>query len=125
MAKIGNNLKPTLEQQLNAQTLASAKNPQKPLPSKGVLNPKLKMFFGQFDGGPYEGRQLSMEDIMKLAEFEGLTDNYSEFRKKGVTGIPREELEDAPRVKGYIGPMYDKDGLLRYQTQDIYDMMNK
>ena len=104
--EFGNNLKP------------------KPVQQQRTMNPMLKNFKAMFDGGPLQGKTLTMDEILKLKDlFEGnYSPNFSEFRNKGAV-VHRPELDDAPMVKGYLEPQWDKDGLLRYQTQEAYDTM--
>jgi hypothetical protein len=102
--EFGNNLKP------------------KPVQPQRTMNPMLKKFKAFFDGGPFQGKTLTMDEILKLKELDGYSENMSEFRNKGAV-VHRPELDDAPMVKGYLSPQWDDEGLLRYQTQDAYDVM--
>lgn len=37
--------------------------------------------------------------------------------------VPRAELDNQPTLPGYLGPMWDGDGL-RYETQEIYNQLS-
>lgn len=50
----------------------------------------------------------------------GTTDDLSELRKQGRC-VHRAELDNQPTFEGFLGPMWDG-GMLRYETQEVYDM---
>ena len=83
----------------------------------------------QLVGGDYEG-VYSREEAEKLPIKEDkLSLNYSDARNSGAL-VPREELDDQLQFEGYLGPMYngtDRDGkhVIRYETQEVYDMMSE
>lgn len=52
----------------------------------------------------------------------GVVENYEELRKQGAC-VHRAELDDQPVYTGWLGPMWDG-GKLRYETQEVYDMLS-
>ena len=50
----------------------------------------------------------------------GYSENNTEKRNKGMC-VPRAELDNQPMFEGFVGPMWDG-GVLRYETQEVYDM---
>lgn len=99
----------------------------------------------QFVGGERNGQ------VIDLAEAECLTDrrstDWSAARAVGAL-VPRAELDNRPKFKAYVGPMWDgiryevdgrlksdwevsefdqlgrqPIGVLRYESQEVYDMM--
>ena len=79
-----------------------------------------------FYGGNLSGKKLSEKEIENITI--GKTPNYTELRNKGVL-VHRRELDEQPIVRGYIGPMFDEIDYgviyLRYETQEIYDMLSE
>ena len=100
----------------------------------------------EFVGGPLNGHQLQREEVEQIAT--GYTPYRDRERALGGFG-PRWELDGQPTVKGYLGPMWDGlryeiDGqlksdwqlteeqkagkeptaILRYETQEVYDMLS-
>lgn len=77
-------------------------------------------------GGKYNG-EYTREEILKM-EISGWTKDYSlerEERKKfGFPNIHREELDCQPRLKDYIGPMWDGDRL-RYESPEVNDILSR
>lgn len=83
----------------------------------------------QLVGGDYAGTYTREEAEKLPIKEDKLSPNYSEYRNNGGV-VPREELDDQLQFKGYLGPMYngtDKDGkhIIRYETQEVYDMMSE
>lgn len=77
-----------------------------------------------FVGGPYHNQEMTVEEIEKLPEFEGkYSDSYEEAYAQGAA-VPRPELWNKPKVRGYAGPMWDS-GKLRYETWEVYDMLSR
>lgn len=99
----------------------------------------------EFHGGALSGKRLNRRNVEKIAA--GYTPDNSYKRSQGVL-CARAELDKQPTVDGYIGPMYDGvrhiliDGsmkydferfdrskilqsfvMLRYETQEVYNMM--
>ena len=75
-----------------------------------------------FVGGQYNGKIVDVEEIYKTMWNGKLTMDWSEERKNGGC-VPREELDRQPKVDGYLSPMWDS-GMLRYETQDVYNMLS-
>ena len=100
----------------------------------------------EFIGGPLNGQKLQHEEAERIAT--GHTPYRDRERALGGFG-PRWELDGQPTVKGYLGPMWDgtryeiddrlrsdwelteeeKAGkepiaILRYETQEVYDMLS-
>lgn len=72
-----------------------------------------------FYGGKLNGKILKIEEVEKIKD--GITKDYTELRKQGIL-VHREELDNQPTIKGYIGPMFDgiDHGIvnLRYEIQE-------
>ena len=79
----------------------------------------------KFVGGKLNNRILTREEINEISN--ELTKDYSEERKKGIA-VHRKELDNQPTVEGYLGPMYNGIDygkiILRYETQEVYDMLS-
>ena len=100
----------------------------------------------EFVGGPLNGKRMRREDVEQIAT--GHSPYYGRERALGAC-VPREELDGQPKVKGYLGPMWDglryevngelksdwqltveeKVGkepiaILRYETQEVYDILS-
>ena len=76
-----------------------------------------------FVGGKLNGLEMDVEEIMNSGLWNRkVTPNYSEARKYFL-GVPRKELDNQPLVDGYLSPMWDG-GMLRYETQEVYDMLS-
>ena len=78
----------------------------------------------QFVGGRLNGVTMDTEEIMMNAEIWNgkFTPNYRVERAAGCC-VPRVELDNQPMVDGYLPPMWDG-GMLRYETQEVYDMLS-
>lgn len=82
----------------------------------------------EFVGGVYGGWTIPVEEARKITEKRSM--NWSEERNAGMC-VPREELDDQPEFAGYLGPMWDGTrkngtiGVLRYETQEVYDMLSR
>ena len=99
-----------------------------------------------FVGGQLDGQQFDRQTVEAFAE--GYTPNNTLKRAAGLL-CPRKELDEQPKICGYYGPMWDgircvmKDGsikydfqvkdtsqvlriygVLRYETEEVYDMMS-
>lgn len=102
----------------------------------------------EFVGGEYHGMRLTREflDVIGNGKF---TEDMTELREKGVL-VHRAELDNQPKVNSYCGPMwggirYEINGkfkydfectedekaknepvqFLRYETQEVYDMLSR
>ena len=73
-----------------------------------------------FVGGKYHGLYMTHDELM--AKGNGtFTPRWSEmkYHNKLLVNL---NLEDQPIIDGYLSPMWDY-GYLRYETQEVYDMM--
>lgn len=70
-------------------------------------------------GGKLDGT-YNVEDLWKHAN--GKTSDMTELRNSGHC-VHRVELDNQPTIPGYVGPMWDSDGL-RYETQEIYNKLS-
>ncbi len=94
-----------------------------------------------FVGGKLNNQIMEVEELVNLPEFSGnytqttaeitaeLAEQKQKAEKKGFRffscGIfPREELRGQPKMNGYLGPMWD-DGVLRYETQEVYNLLSR
>lgn len=77
-----------------------------------------------FAGGRYNGLEIDTQVILESNLWNGeLTEDLSEIRAGGGC-VHRAELDNQPKVNGYLGPMWDGDGI-RYETQEVYDMLSR
>lgn len=53
----------------------------------------------------------------------GKSEDLSELRNKGYL-VHRAELDNQPILPGYLGPMWNGDGL-RYETQEVYNQLSQ
>lgn len=76
-----------------------------------------------FVGGKYDGLTVDVETIYRAGMWNGrFHPDYSNLRNRGAL-VPRAELDNQPEVDGYLGPMWDG-GMLRYETQDVYNALS-
>ena len=73
-----------------------------------------------FVGGPLHGKFVNHEELMKM-EHKGYTPRWSAMKNHNKLLINL-KLEDQPVIDGYLSPMLDA-GMLRYETQEVYDCM--
>jgi hypothetical protein len=82
-------------------------------------------FLYVFYGGELSGKTLTREQINEI--LIGITKDLHKEREKGLL-VHRKELDNQPKVKGYVGPMFEKIDYgriyLRYETQDVYDALS-
>ena len=76
-----------------------------------------------FVGGWLSGVEVSVEDVEREYWNGQRSMDWSEERAMGMC-VPRKELDAAPLVDGYLDPMWDG-GMLRYETQDVYDLVSR
>ena len=71
-----------------------------------------------FYGGRLDGCHLNHKVLHHL-KITGYTPRWSQmkFSNKNLINL---SLEDQPIIEGYVGPILDG-GVLRYETQEIYD----
>lgn len=77
----------------------------------------------QFVGGRLNGQILSVEAVERWHCNGQHTEDLSEIRNHGGC-VHRQELDNQPKVDGYLGPMWDG-GMLRYETPEVYDMLSR
>lgn len=75
-----------------------------------------------FVGGRLHGQQMTTEEITLTVWNGKFSRNWSQERQRGAC-VPRAELDNQPLVDGYLSPMWDG-GRLRYETQEIYNMLS-
>ena len=76
-----------------------------------------------FVGGRLNGQVLDVE-VVKAKYCNGkFTEDLSEVRARGGC-VHRAELDNHPKVDGYLSPMWDG-GMLRYETPEVYDMLSR
>lgn len=76
-----------------------------------------------FAGGRYDGLMVDTEQIFGTEMWNGRwSPSHSDERAKGLC-VPRVELDNQPKVDGYLGPMWDGDKL-RYETKEVYDALS-
>lgn len=73
-----------------------------------------------FVGGKYHCQIMDVDDVRKISN--GTSRDWSIARNAGAL-VPRAELDNQPTVDGYLGPFWDG-GRLRYETQEVYDMLS-
>lgn len=78
-----------------------------------------------FHGGRLHGKVLTRGQMNRISNEKTL--NFRREREMGLL-VHREELDDQPKVIDYLGPMYNgfTYGViyLRYETQEVYDMLS-
>ena len=74
-----------------------------------------------FYGGRLDGCHLNHKVLHHL-KITGYTPRWSQmkFSNKNLINL---SLEDQPIIEGYVGPILDG-GVLRYETQEIYDELS-
>ena len=105
------------------------------------------MMIYEFVGGKYDGQDMTREQVEAIGN-GSYTPNYTEARLAGRL-VPRKELDEQPKVDGYIGPMYNGFGylingefkrswsctlgelegkepidIIRYESPKVYDMFS-
>lgn len=89
------------------------------------LNNENIEFIYQFFGGKYNGKTMTRKEVDSLSS--GTTEDLTQIRQLDGT-CHRKELDNQPLVNGYLSPMFSHIdyGLvyLRYETQEVYDMMS-
>lgn len=79
----------------------------------------------EFCGGPMNRIILPLEEAEKMTDRR--SEDLSQIRNMGGL-CRRSELDNKPVFEGYLGPMWDgeEDGVatLRYETQEVYDMLS-
>ena len=89
------------------------------------INKENVKFMYQFFGGKYDGKTMTRTEIEKLSS--GKTEDLTYIRQQGII-CHRKELDNQPLVNGYLSPMFshiDYGSIyLRYETQEVYDMLS-
>ena len=75
----------------------------------------------KFVGGPYDGEIVDHDTLMRMGNGT-FTIAWSKLPSHNES-LVNTKLEDQPLVDGYLSPMLD-DGMLRYETADIYDSLS-
>lgn len=75
-----------------------------------------------FVGGKLNGQVMPVEKVIREYCNGHYTEDLSEIRKRGGC-VHRKELDNQPMVDGYLSPMWDG-GMLRYETQEVYNMLS-
>lgn len=79
-----------------------------------------------FYGGNLNRKILTRKQVDKIST--EVTQNFEKERKKGLL-VHGKELDDQPIIENYLGPMFDYIDYgriyLRYETQDVYDMLSR
>ena len=87
-------------------------------------NPYICMFVG--------GERHGYMDYATACKIcDGRSEDLTEIRNRGGC-VHRPELDNQPEFDGYLGPMWDgstflngiKYDVLRYETQEVYDMLS-
>ena len=75
-----------------------------------------------FVGGIYDGRYMTEWQVETQLGNGKHSADLSEARARGGC-VHHAVLDNCPMVDGYLSPMWDG-GMLRYETQEVYDMMS-
>lgn len=75
-----------------------------------------------FVGGRLDGQHIPHIQLM-LIENKGYTPRWSAMKVHNPLTINL-DLEDQPIIEGYLSPMLDG-GCLRYETQEVYDVLSR
>lgn len=78
---------------------------------------KMQAFFA---GGKYNGMTVSHDKLKEMGNGT-FTIRWSQLNEHNPLTVNL-KLEDQPMVDGYLSPMLDG-GMLRYETQEVYDQM--
>lgn len=78
-------------------------------------------FDAVFYGGRFDGVRVSHDELMKMGSGK-FTLRFSALSVHNPLTINL-KLEDQPIVEGYLSPMWDGDKL-RYETQEVYNMLS-
>lgn len=88
-------------------------------------------FAYHFVGGPLNRVTFTNQNDA-WAFSNGKSEDLSEIRKHGGY-VHRPELDNQPTFYGYLGPMWDGErdidgehyAIMRYETQEVYDMLSR
>jgi len=76
-----------------------------------------------FVGGKYDGKVVSHDELAKMGNGK-FSPRWSQLKAHNDDLINM-DLEDQPEVDGYVGPMGPDGGMLRYETQEVYDRLSE
>lgn len=80
-------------------------------------------YFDEFYGKKLNGLVLTRKQVKLIAN-----DYTKDYSKEKGERVHKKELDNQPKVQGYLGPMFGKIDYgkiyLRYETQEIYDMLS-
>jgi len=76
-----------------------------------------------FVGGIHDGKYMTEWQIEQTICNGKHTEDLSEIRSRGGC-VHHAVLDNCPRVDGYLSPMWDG-GMLRYETQEVYNELSK
>lgn len=72
----------------------------------------------------YGGKLAGTYNVDELWKFSnGKTEDLTELRNHGAL-VHRAELDNQPKLPGYLGPMWDGDAL-RYETWEVYEQLSR
>ena len=85
----------------------------------------------EFVGGRLHGQMVPKYVAMEMDCKTGMTEDLTEWRNHGAC-VHRAELDNQPTFDGYLGPMWNGTinvggatlGVLRYETQEVYDALS-
>lgn len=70
----------------------------------------------------------TFEELKRMNLIIGVNPDLSKDRSEGYK-VHREELDNQPKIRGYIGPMYngieDDKIVIRYETPKVYKMLSE
>ena len=82
-------------------------------------------FLYVFYGGKLNRKVLTRKQVNKISN--DFTQDFHKEREMGLL-VHRKELDNQPMVENYIGPMFEEIDYgkiyLRYETQEVYDMLS-
>ena len=72
-----------------------------------------------------EARRMTIAEFQTADELKSVFESTGEFRSVSC----RAELQGAPKLKNFCGPMYDGEddqgrAVIRYETQEVYDILS-
>lgn len=77
-----------------------------------------------FFGGALDGKTMTVGELLKSGMVRGKNADNSKLRKS-CAYAPYAIFDNAPLVKGYLGPMGGSpEAPLRYESQKVYDALS-
>ena len=84
---------------------------------------KQMLTLAHFVGGEYDGKYMTEWQIeQKFCNGKHSLDLSAERAHGGC--VHHAVLDNCPMVEGYLSPMWDG-GMLRYETQEVYDVLSR